>query len=163
MQPLPKTALPRGRLIVEITESVAIGDPVSAKRVLRECQNRGLRVALDDFGTGYSSLRHLIDFTVHIVKIDRSFVGAIPEHSQSVVIAGTFGGERPFSRRAADRPAPPGPAQAGGSTASWNQGPRPGAHGAGPAQAASVLAPTLYNRKARKVDRSGSARAYDPR
>ena len=37
----------------------------------------GCHIALDDFGTGFSSIAHLRDFPVHILKLDRSFVGAM--------------------------------------------------------------------------------------
>jgi EAL domain-containing protein (putative c-di-GMP-specific phosphodiesterase class I) len=75
------------RMIAEITETIAIADTLKAKYVLAEIRARGLGIALDDFGTGYSSLRYLLDLTVDVVKIDRSFVAGIPECPKSATIA----------------------------------------------------------------------------
>jgi EAL domain-containing protein (putative c-di-GMP-specific phosphodiesterase class I) len=44
------------------------------ERALKLLNGEGVKIALDDFGTGYASLRHLKEFPVDIIKIDRSFV-----------------------------------------------------------------------------------------
>jgi diguanylate cyclase (GGDEF)-like protein/PAS domain S-box-containing protein len=64
-------------LILELTESVLLGDTEPIAATLQELRSRGVRLALDDFGTGYSSLGHLRDFPVDIIKMDRSFVAGI--------------------------------------------------------------------------------------
>jgi diguanylate cyclase (GGDEF)-like protein/PAS domain S-box-containing protein len=64
-------------LILELTESVLMADGQPASQVLRELRERGFRLALDDFGAGYSSLGRLRDFSVDILKMDRSFVAGI--------------------------------------------------------------------------------------
>ena len=76
---LADSGLPPSALILELTESVLVRDPLLAAERLRELRTLGVRLALDDFGTGYSSLSHLRQFTVDILKIDRSFVSAIDD------------------------------------------------------------------------------------
>ncbi len=77
--PLVRTALERSgldpdRLILEITESTAIGSVESAQAHMRQLRQLGIRMALDDFGTGYSSLSYLQQYPFDLLKIDRSFV-----------------------------------------------------------------------------------------
>ena len=43
-------------------------------------------IALDDFGTGYSSLSYLNQFSVDMVKIDRTFVANLGHDSVSEII-----------------------------------------------------------------------------
>lgn len=72
----------RSNLEYEITESLLIEDVVSARKILDELNNMGIVLAIDDFGTGYSSLSYLIQFPVHYLKVDRSFVMNL-EHSKN--------------------------------------------------------------------------------
>ncbi len=65
------------RLVLEITESVALVDVVETKRVIERLEHYGVTVALDDFGTGYSSLSYLALLRPMIIKIDRSFVSPL--------------------------------------------------------------------------------------
>ncbi len=59
------------RLIVEITETVAIRDIDETAKFVAAVRDLGARVALDDFGTGYSSLSYLRGFPFDKLKIDR--------------------------------------------------------------------------------------------
>ena len=71
---LDEEGLPASCLELELTEGVAMHDPLAATTVLNDLYDRGIGIAIDDFGTGYSSLSHLKKFRVHKLKIDRSFV-----------------------------------------------------------------------------------------
>ncbi|MBV9561211.1 MAG: bifunctional diguanylate cyclase/phosphodiesterase [Bradyrhizobium sp.] len=62
------------RLIVEITETVAIQDVDGLRGFVARLKNFGSRIAIDDFGAGYTSFRNLRKLGVDIVKIDGAFV-----------------------------------------------------------------------------------------
>jgi EAL domain-containing protein (putative c-di-GMP-specific phosphodiesterase class I) len=83
---LGEHGLPADRLVVEITESVAVRSETawSALRGLREL---GVRVSLDDFGTGQSALSLLASCQVDQIKLDRSFApGPGPETVATAVV-----------------------------------------------------------------------------
>lgn len=62
------------RLIVEITETVAITDVEESIRFVADLRALGCRVAIDDFGAGYTSFRNLKLLDVDMVKIDGAFI-----------------------------------------------------------------------------------------
>lgn len=74
-----KNKIPPRALELEITETAMIESPELVSEKVSALKNLGVRVALDDFGTGYSSLSYLHRFSVDTLKIDRSFVQAVPE------------------------------------------------------------------------------------
>jgi EAL domain-containing protein (putative c-di-GMP-specific phosphodiesterase class I) len=69
------------RLIVEITETVAIQDIDDVRGFVSRLKNFGCRIAIDDFGAGYTSFRNLRKLGVDIVKIDGAFVRNITQSS----------------------------------------------------------------------------------
>jgi diguanylate cyclase (GGDEF)-like protein/PAS domain S-box-containing protein len=78
---LAASGLEPAALVLEITESALIADPVVAAQRLRQLRSTGVRLAIDDFGTGYSSLSYLRQFPVDILKIDQSFVSSITDRT----------------------------------------------------------------------------------
>jgi diguanylate cyclase (GGDEF)-like protein/PAS domain S-box-containing protein len=62
------------RLVIEITESVALLDIAETLDVIDRLNRLGIGFALDDFGTGYSSLSYLALMRPRIIKIDQTFV-----------------------------------------------------------------------------------------
>jgi diguanylate cyclase len=87
--PLVRSALehsgldPR-RLVLEITESTAIGSEDAAIGHMRQLQAMGIRLALDDFGTGYSSLAYLQRYPFDLLKLDQSFVAGLDRDPRGV-------------------------------------------------------------------------------
>ncbi len=76
---LQEVGLPAHWLELELTEGVAMADPLGAIAIMNDLHQRGVRMSIDDFGTGYSSLSYLKKFKVYKVKIDQSFVRDITE------------------------------------------------------------------------------------
>jgi diguanylate cyclase (GGDEF)-like protein len=66
---------------LEITESVFIGDVAVTIDVLQQLKKLGVQLHMDDFGTGYSSLSCMHRLPLDCVKIDRSFIDGICQHS----------------------------------------------------------------------------------
>jgi diguanylate cyclase (GGDEF)-like protein len=69
------------RLIVEVTETVAIEDLEATRRCLATIKDLGVLVAIDDFGAGYTSFRSLRALPIDIIKIDGAFVQNISRSS----------------------------------------------------------------------------------
>ncbi len=73
-------------VILEITESAIMSDPMTARRVMRRLSNIGFHLSIDDFGTGYSSLAYLKQLPVDEIKIDKSFVTQMDQDENDAVI-----------------------------------------------------------------------------
>ncbi len=74
---LEKAGLPLERIVLELTERLAVesyGPLISALEPLR-C--RGLRIAIDDAGSGFASMRHVLRLRPDIIKLDRSLIAGI--------------------------------------------------------------------------------------
>jgi diguanylate cyclase (GGDEF)-like protein/PAS domain S-box-containing protein len=83
---LSDAGLPPQLLELELTESVAMGDPLGAISLMNDLHTRGIRLSIDDFGTGYSSLSYLKKFRVYKLKIDQSFVRDLTEDPEDRAI-----------------------------------------------------------------------------
>ena len=71
---LRRHGVPRGSIMLELTESALIDNLAIAADTLRELRREGVPICLDDFGTGYSSLTYLKELPLDLLKLDRSFI-----------------------------------------------------------------------------------------
>ena len=67
-------------------------DTVAAWARLREVKLLGVGLALDDFGTGFSSLSFVRQFSVDMIKIDRSFVQGVTLNAEDRAIVAAVAG-----------------------------------------------------------------------
>lgn len=77
------------RLVLEVTETAAMVDPISAAAVLNNLHAAEVRLSIDDFGTGHSSLAYIRQLPVHEIKIDRSFVSEMHINKDDATIVRT--------------------------------------------------------------------------
>ena len=83
---LEKTRLAPGSLVLEITESMLMGDAEYNVDVLGKLKDLGIGIAVDDFGTGYSNLAYLKRFPVDLLKVDKSFVDGLEDNPEDTAI-----------------------------------------------------------------------------
>jgi len=62
------------RVIVEMTETVALDDPAMASRFSVETRALGCHFSIDDFGAGHTTFRNLMAIEADEIKIDGSFI-----------------------------------------------------------------------------------------
>jgi len=87
---LRRHGLPAAMLEIEMTESALMEDVTRTRDTLAGLKRLGARLSLDDFGTGYSSLSYLRQFPIDKLKIDKSFVGGLPQDAKDTAIASTI-------------------------------------------------------------------------
>ncbi len=73
-------------LTLEFTESLFMEETELRMRQLIELRKIVVKLAIDDFGTGYSSFSYLLRLPVNELKIDRSFIEAVPDNKRSCAI-----------------------------------------------------------------------------
>lgn len=81
--------MPPDRVDIEITERVFVDTHTYALEALNHLRMLGVKIALDDWGVAYSAISYLRKFPVDIVKVDRSFIGGLPDsaNDRSIVRA----------------------------------------------------------------------------
>ena len=75
------------QLELEITEDMAVDFTARALRNATALVDMGVHLVMDDYGAGFSSLKHLKKLRFSKLKLDRSFIAALPDslEDQSIV------------------------------------------------------------------------------
>ncbi|QEY32069.1 EAL domain-containing protein [Synechococcus sp. RSCCF101] len=81
-----ETGFPTSHLELEVNEDFIMTHPEEQVHTLRALRERGLNLSIDDFGTAYSSLAQLKRLPIDRLKIDQSFVMALPSSREDLAI-----------------------------------------------------------------------------
>jgi diguanylate cyclase (GGDEF)-like protein len=84
---LKKSGVAPERLVLEVTETALMTDPVRAAQSLEELGAAGVHLSIDDFGVGQTSLSYLSSLPVTELKIDRSFITDMRHDESHAAIA----------------------------------------------------------------------------
>ncbi len=77
------------RLHLEVNETSLALDTELARQIVATLAAQGVLISIDHFGTGHTGLSQLGTFPVSEVKIDRTFIAALPgdEHDRAIVLS----------------------------------------------------------------------------
>lgn len=81
-----KHGVPLDALVLEVTETAILSDPIRADAVIRTLRGLGVEISIDDYGTGNASLSYLKRLEIDELKIDRSFVSNIRNDDHDLII-----------------------------------------------------------------------------
>jgi diguanylate cyclase len=81
-QILAEAGIRPDRLHIEVAETELAFDTDLARQVVGALTAQGILMSIDDFGIGYTSLSQLRTLQVSEVKIDRTFLAALPGNEQ---------------------------------------------------------------------------------
>ena len=82
MKIINKYNIDPSRIILEITETVAVKYPEKTKEFMADLGQYGIKFAMDDFGSGYSNIARFITLPFSVAKLDKSLL----EESQNIAI-----------------------------------------------------------------------------
>jgi PAS domain S-box-containing protein len=74
---LERSGLAVDRIVLELTERLAVAEYAPLLAALAPLRRRGLRIAVDDAGSGFASMRHILQLRPDIIKLDRSLIAGI--------------------------------------------------------------------------------------
>ena len=82
MKVINKYGIDPSRLVLEITETIAVKYPEKTKDFMKDLGQYGIQFAMDDFGSGYSNIARFITLPFSVAKLDKSLL----EESKNVVL-----------------------------------------------------------------------------
>ena len=82
MKVINKYGIDPSRLVLEITETIAVKYPEKTKEFMRDLGQYGIQFAMDDFGSGYSNIARFITLPFSVAKLDKTLL----EESKNVVL-----------------------------------------------------------------------------
>lgn len=92
--------LPAHLLVLEVTESRLMRDPLAVLDVLTRIRLKHIGLSIDDFGTGHSSLAQLRDIPFDELKIDQRFVHqAHADNASRTILEASLGIARQLGMR----------------------------------------------------------------
>jgi diguanylate cyclase (GGDEF)-like protein/PAS domain S-box-containing protein len=83
---LGRAGLPPRRLMLEVTESLFVGEHDRTDGDLSMLHDMGCVISLDDFGRGYSTFAYLARLPVDVLKMDREFLAGIEDDERSAAL-----------------------------------------------------------------------------
>lgn len=83
---IARHGVPPEKLILEVTETVAMRDLDASILILERLRQLGVKSSIDDFGSGYSSLLYLKRLPASELKIDRGFINDLHADNKDATI-----------------------------------------------------------------------------